>query len=231
MISAPPPPPVFVQHPARASWGRCLVVAERDGKIHLQAEDGEEHAIAITHRAQLVPVSPAPEEIPELLAKIQGKRSAAAARLAKEKKAAKAKTPKPPTRTFEQQVERFRAEQPAGFTGGAEAAIARAQQLLSADALAAPQAYDGVQALVTESALLHPMEGQIPMRAIPEAHRPAIVAALREALHGTGDYGPRYEALVAAFAAARPEGSQKGPSWPLTSLFAALYHSREHVFV
>jgi hypothetical protein len=231
MISSPPPPPVFVQHPARASWGRCLVVAERDGKIHLQAEDGEEHAIAITHRAQLVPVNPPAEEIPELLAKIQGKRSAAAARLAKEKKAAKAKVPKPPTRTFEQQVERWKGEHPAGFSGGAETAIARAKQLLSAEALAGAQAFDGVQAVVTESGLLHPMEGQIPLRAIPEAHRPAIVAALREALHGAGDYGPRYEALVAAFSAARPEGSQKGPSWPLTSIFAALYHPREHVFI
>ncbi len=76
------------------------------------------------------------------------------------------------------------------------------------------------------------MEGQIPLRAVPSEHHASIAAALRELLHGSGDYAPRFEAFVAAFGAARPEGStQKGPSWPLMTLLPALYAPSEHTFV
>ncbi len=48
VITSPPPPPIFVEHPARPTWGRCLIVAERDGKVQLQCQDGQEHAIALS---------------------------------------------------------------------------------------------------------------------------------------------------------------------------------------
>jgi hypothetical protein len=233
MISSPPPPPVFVQHPARPTWGHCIVVAERDGKIHLQCEDGEEHAIAITHRGQLVSVQPTPEECDALVAQIQGKRSASVARAARaaKLKAQKPKVPRAPKLSFEEQVQRFAKLSPGGFVSAQDPGLAKARELLSAEALAGPQGFDQIQAVIAATALLHPMEGQIPLRAIPEAHRAPIATALKELLHGSGDYGPRFEAWVAAFAASRPEGATKGPSWPLTTLVPALYGSAEHVFV
>lgn len=228
MISSPPPPPVFVEHPARPTWGRCLVVAERDGKVHLQCQDGQEHAVALTHKHQLVPVTPAPEELEPLLAQLQGHRTARAAGAAKKKPRPSA--PKAPRVTFEQQLERFVAH--GGFTGAQEPALAAARTALAAHALAGADAFAGVQALVASIAFLHPMEGQIPLRQIPTEHHGPIVAALRELLHGAGDYAPRFDAYVAAFAAARPEGgAQKGPSWPLMTLLPALYAPTEHGFV
>jgi hypothetical protein len=230
MITSPPPPPVFVEHPARPTWGRCLIVAERDGKVHLQCQDGQEHAVALTHKHQLVTVTPAPEELDTLLAQLQGHRNARAATAAKKK--SKPSAPKGPRLTFEQQLERFTASHPGGFTAVQEPAIAEAHARLSREALSGPDAFGSVQALVAATTMLHPMEGQIPLRAVPAEHHAAIATALRELLHGSGDYAPRFEAFVAAFGAARPEGSaQKGPSWPLMTLLPALHAPKEHVFV
>jgi hypothetical protein len=233
MISSPPPPPVFVQHPARPTWGHCIVVAERDGKIHLACEDGEEHAIAISHRAQLVSVNPSPEERDLLVAQIQGKRSAAAARAARAAKLAaqKPKAPRAPKLTFDEQVAKWQALSPTGFVAPKDAGIERAQALFTADALSGAQGYEQIIAVVGATTLLHPMEGQIPVRAVPEAHRASIASALKELLFGAGDYGPRFDAWVAAWNAAKPEGAAKGPSWPLTTLLPALFAPAEHVFV
>jgi hypothetical protein len=233
MITSPPPPPVFVQHPSRPAWGHCIIVAERDGKIHLACEDGEEHAIAISHRAQLVSVTPSPEERDALVAQIQGKRTAAQARAARaaKLKAQKPKAPRAPKLTFDEQVTRFQQLSPGGFVAARDPGMESARALLSAEALAGPDGFANLTTVVGATTLLHPMEGQIPLRAIPEAHRAPIAAALRELLHGAGDYGPRFDAWVAAFNAARPEGATKGPSWPLTTLVPALYSPSEHVFV
>jgi hypothetical protein len=231
VITSPPPPPVFVEHPARPTWGRCLIVAERDGKVKLQCQDGQEHAIALTHKHQLVTVTPSPDEIDTLLAQIQGHRNARAAHAAK-KKSSRPAVPKAPRLNFEQQLERWTTLQPSAFTGAQDAAIAEAQTRLSQGALSGADAFTGVQALVAATTLLHPMEGQIPLRAVPAEHHASIAAALRELLHGSGDYAPRFEAFVAAFGAARAEGStQKGPSWPLMTLLPALYAPSEHAFV
>jgi hypothetical protein len=227
VITSPPPPPVFVEHPARPTWGRCLIVAERDGKVQLQCQDGQEHAIALSHKHQLVTVSPPPDEIETLLAQIQGHRNARAASAAK-KKSARPAAPKAPRLTFEQQLERWSG----AYTGTQDPAISEAKTRLSSDSLSGADAFAGVQALVAATSLLHPMEGQIPLRAVPAEHHVSIVAALRELLYGSGDYAPRFEAFVAAFGAARPEGStQKGPSWPLMTLLPALYAPNEHAFV
>jgi hypothetical protein len=233
MITSPPPPPVFVQHPARPTWGHCIIVAERDGKIHLACEDGEEHAIAISHRAQLVPVTPTPEERDALVAQIQGKRSAAQARAARaaKLKSQKPKVPRAPKLSFDEQVQRFQQLSPSGFVAARDPGIDSARALLGADVLAGPDGFANLATVVGATTLLHPMEGQIPLRAIPEVHRGPIAAALRELLHGAGDYGPRFDAWVAAFGAARAEGATKGPSWPLTTLVPALYCPAEHVFV
>jgi len=206
-----------------------MIVAERDGKIHLQCEDGEEHAIAITHRSQLVSVTPPADELPLLVAAIQGRRSASAARAlrAAKKAAAKPKVPKGPRLTFEQQVERYTT----GFAGPQDPALEKARMLLSADALGSAQGFENMQTLVGSTTLLHPMEGQIPLRAIPESHRAPIAHALRDVLHGNGDYAPRFEAYVATFSAAKAEGAAKGPSWPLTTLLPALYAPAEHAFI
>ncbi len=233
MFTSTPAPPAFVQHPARPTWGHCIIVGEHDGKIHLQCEDGEEHAIAATHRQHLVSVTPPPEQVETLVAQIQGRRSVAAAKAAREAKlrAQKPRAPKAPRLSFDQQLERFAAASPGGFTQPRDPAIEQAASLLGKDALTGDAGFANVQALVAATALLHPMEGQIPLRAIGEAHRAPIVAALRELLHGAGDYGPRFDAWVAAIAAARTDPAQKGPSWPLTTLLPALFAPGEHVFV
>jgi hypothetical protein len=225
MFSNPPRPPVFVHHSARPSWGRCLIAAEHDGKIYLQAEDGLEHVIAATHRAQLVVVTPDADEFAALMARIQGRRIATGT------KSNKPKRPPPQRPSFDEQLQRFSAISPGGFTAPDSPAIARAQSALNAQSLSDPRAFSSIQILVAEAGLLHPMEGQIPLRSIPDAHRENLVGALRELLHGSEEYGARFDRWIAVFTAAKEGGSAKGPSWPLTTLLSALYAPKEHVLV
>src|SRR5204863_5710320 len=97
--------------------------------------------------------------------------------------------------------------------------------------LTAETGYDRAAALLADTRLIHPMEGSIAIKAMPVEHRAAFSAALREQLHGTGDYAARFDALVAAVKIAKPDGEIKRPSWPFVTIFAGLYAPEEHVFV
>lgn len=230
--------PTLFQHPARPAWGRCIIVAERDAKVFLHCEDGEEHALAATHKGTLAQVQVSVEEATAVAASITEQRATNAARAAR-RSSKKPSAPKAPRMTFDAQLERFLAKFPGGFAGeafaaqraGKDAAIARAQAQLTPEFFSTPDAFRNLATLLSESGLVHPMEVAVPFKGIVEADQPTFLSTLSALIHGSGDYAPRFDAFVAAVKIAQADGSAKRPSWPFTSVFPALARPTEHAFI
>ncbi len=212
--------------------------------MFLLGEDGEEHVLAQSHRGSLQVLTLAADEAGVVAKEIENRRAAALGKRVSRGKPRKI-APKAPRLTFEQQVERFNELFPGGFAGEAyvaaergapgstgtrQAALDVAKTLLASSSLTAETGYDRAAALLADTKLIHPMEGSIAIKAMPAEHRAGFSAALREQLHGTGDYAERFDALVAAVKIAKGE-ELKRPSWPFVTLFQGLYAPTEHVFV
>src|SRR5262249_10962234 len=73
--------------------------------------------------------------------------------------------------------------------------------------------------------------GAIGLKAMRDAARPVFTEALRDLLHGTSNYGERFDRFVAAVQLADKEGKLKRPGWPLVTLLPALLHPAEQIFV
>ena len=234
----------LVTHPAFPAWGRCLVAAERDGKLFLLGEDGEEHVLAQSFGSKLTAITLAAAEAGEVAVAIQNRRAVALGKRVPRGKPRKV-APKAPRLTFEQQVERFNSLFPGGFQGEAfavergnattaasrEGAIELAKTALSKDALTDEAGYDRAAAVLTDSKLIQPMEGSIAIKSMPAEHRMGFAAALRNLLHGSGDFEGRFDALVSAVKLVKPDGEAKRPSWPFVTLFGGVHAPKEHVFV
>lgn len=248
--SVPEPDSKFYRHPAKPEWGRGVLIAERDGKLILQWEDGAEHAVATAFRDRLEVFALPKAEALEVSDRVRGHRSRRIK--AQERDKAKAirmkKSPPPPRATFDEQLRRFAGSYPGGFTdseyvvtergpqtGGIavsrDAAMARAREVLSDAALAADGAFEAVQTFLAETKLLHPVEGAVRFRSLAPEHRADLIAALRAVLHGTGDYAPRFDAYVTAFKFTDAGGEIVRPTWPLTTVFQALLDPVAHVLV
>ena len=232
------------EHPARPTWGRCVLVAERDGKVFLHCEDGAEHIVAITHKGALSAVTIDPAQAAQISDSILGRRASQAAKARpRGKKKPSMSAPRP---NFDQQMERFLGAYPGGFVddkfvaeergvagseGAWDTAIDRAAGVLSTAGLKSADAFLNLQALLTETAIVHPMEGPLPLRQINDADRPAFIEALATLLHGSGDAVARFDAFVATVKSSGPDGAVKRPSWPLTTLFSALAAPKEHAYI
>lgn len=239
------------QHPGRPEWGRGLLVAERDKLLVIHWEDGKEHLVAATHRDRLSPVElPAAEQgaVVEKIREMQARSTAPVARARKSSRPARAA---PPPMSFATQLQGFLNLYPEGFEGARyiaeergtdggsrpgsrQWAIARAAELLSPARFDEPAGlFDQVVAFLRPPLdLVHPMEGAIPLKGMKdEAVRAGFLAALRELLHGEGDYGPRFERFVASIQLAAKDGKVKRPGWPLVTLLPALHRPAERLFV
>lgn len=241
------PVTTFFEHPMRPTWGRCLLVSERDGKLFLFGEDGAEHVIAVTHRSALQQLALDENQAAELRAAIEGKREESTTKRKKpgERKAAPIKA----RISFDEQLRRFEEAYPGGFSGerfsttergpngpdgpkgDRQAALELAARLLGADSLTAESGYAAATELIKATNLLHPMEGQIPFKSLTPEAQTAFATALRELLHGAGEYGPRFDAYVASIAMTERDGKAKRPSWPLATYLPALFAPTEQVFV
>lgn len=247
--SAPEPDSKFYRHPAKPEWGRGVLIAERDGKLILQWEDGAEHAVAIAFRDRLEVFELPDDEAQEVSDRVRGHRSRRikAAERDKARAIRLKKSPPPPRATFDEQLRRFAIAYPGGFTdpkyvatergtGGdvassRDAATAKARDVLGAGAFGADGAYDAIQAFLAETKLLHPVEGAVRFRSLAAEHRPALLDALKGVLHGDGDYAARFDAYVAAYKFVDAQGAAVRPTWPLTTIFQALLAPADHALV
>lgn len=195
-----------------------------------------------------------PEEVDALAARAAGRKPRAAASSANKKKKPASKAVKAGAfASLAEQVklfetlfvggflgERFTKEErgtpgTSGEEGYKEAGIALARELLSAQAFASQTTetlFDSAQKVLAQTNIAHPIfEGNIPFKSIPEADRPAAVAALKELLHGTGDYGERVSRFAAALNLRDKQGAPRKVAWPLATVFGALFDPAKNTAV
>jgi hypothetical protein len=227
----------------------------------LVVEDGPHHWVLVFERGgrkkfiktkakSLTPVSLNAAELGTLRAAVLGKHAASAGGNPKKKGAPK----KTPARfaTFVEQVaffdklfiggfegERFVTEErghpeATGKAGYKSAAIAMARKELSPGEFsnASPDAlFERAKRLLGATNIVFPIEGAIPFGSIAEPDRPAMLEALKHLLHGDGEYGRRLEQFVRAVNLKDKTGKSKRVTWPLATIFGALYSPEQHTCV
>jgi len=238
---ANPPASSFYRHPA---WGVGIVVEENEGKRTLDFEDGVRRIVAVSF-GKLELVTPAPEQAAQLETMSKGIQRAADA---KPKSKRPDRPPPAPKMTFDQQIGRFEMLFVGSFGGEAyqreergladgtgkkphkDTAIELAHQELSKEKL--EQALSNgdftsvlasLKNALTSMSLLHPIE-LIRLTKMEAENLPSYVGALRDLLHGTGDFGPRFDALVTNL-------HVKDPTWTMATIVSAMFTPGEHVFV
>jgi hypothetical protein len=227
--------PTIYQHASQPAWGRGLLVAEREQKRFFFFEDGKERKFTRDYWSKLETVALPPEEAVAVAAKIRGLQEPPP-----RVKGQKVYKPIEAPMTFDEQLKRFETAFPGGFEGEkfvAEerglpestakdafkaSAIARAKEKLGAESTFA----DVKDVLKASRTLLFPAGESIPLGNMAEAQQPAFVEALHNLLHGEGEYVERFDKLVESI-----KLEAKKPTWPMATLFAALFAPESHVFV
>ncbi len=240
---------------AALDWGHGIEVAEQGKSSVLFFDKAGEKKFVVAKALEtntLKTVSLPPEEVEALAARAAGRKLKAAPSGAK--KRATTRTPRAGVfSSLAEQVklfetlfvggfigERFNKEErgipgATGVEGYKEAGIAMAQELLSAKAFASEtnkKLFENAQRVLAQTNIAHPIfEGNVPFKSIPEADRPAAVAELKELLHGTGDYGERLGRFAAALNLREKNGAPKKATWPLVTVFGALFDPAKHTAV
>lgn len=236
------------------------VVGENEGKVIVAFEDGGVRTFKSDLLSKgLTPVELPPAEARGLSEKLSGRKRKAPATLAERKKlsekaakATAARAAKANFQTFEQELAAFDGLFPGGFQdpsfisdergvpgstgkdGLKEAGIALVQAELSAERFqsASPEElFQSAQNAIQLSNIAFPIEGAIAFKSITEADRPAMLEALKDLLHGTGDYGQRFDRYAQSLKISDKSGKAKTATWPLVTLLPALHAPAEHVAV
>jgi hypothetical protein len=244
--------PEIYRHPARPEWGNGILIGERENKLILHWEDGLEHAVASAFRDRLEIVEMSAEDTDRINEAVTSQRNQAlkAAERAKLRVARKPRAPRPPKLSFAEQLTKFQAAYPGGFTdsaylasergitdgatvaGSRQAAIELAAATLGPDAFGDAEAvYQAALTLIGATTLVFPIEGVIPFRGMQAEHRPGFAAALRDLLHGDGPMATRLDSYVAALQLTDSKGEAKRPTWPLVTILPALYAPATCAFV
>ena len=234
----------------QADWGMGLVMEEGPDFWVLYFENGGRRKFIKSKTKGLVPVTLPMSELNALKAKSQGRQGKAAMSRAKPKPKS-ASTPKkvlPKFATFAQQLAFFEKLFPGGFLGDAfvngergadgakgklamkTGAMALAQEELSAarfDSATTEELFDSATRLLKATTIVFPIEGSIPFGGMKAEHRADAMAGLKQLLHTTGDYGARLERFVHSIDLKDKKGNEKTVSWPLATVFAALYSPKD----
>lgn len=245
--------PTIYRHPARPEWGHGILVEERDAKLILHWEDGQEHVVASAFRDKLQPAELPDADATRIDETVRGMRAKKIKTDEKARNRAKVK-PRPgkvqARLTFDEQVARFTGKFPEGFVGGAfdesergvkagapidgqrQAAIDRAKTDLAAGALGDPDAaFETALALLGATTLVFPIEGVIPFRTMRAEHRAGFATTLRDLLHGEGAHADRFDRFVAALLIEDGKQVTKRPTWPLATILPALHDPAKHAFI
>jgi len=252
MTTKPAASPRIFKDATKPEWGVAVLLEQREGKMVLGFEDGSRRTFKLGQAPNMVELSDTPEaERRALDARV---RKVAVAKPVKKAGAKRgvAKRASSAHSTFEAQVAWFEGKFPGGFLAEPftkderglleakgkksykEGAIKLAQEQLSPEKFAAgdsAQLFASALKVLQATNIVFPQEGSIPFAAIPEEKRPALLEALRNLLHGEGEYGARLEQFVAAVNMVDKEGKAREVTWPLATLFGALYAPEQHVCV
>ncbi len=235
--SAKPRPPRVYRHVAKHEWGYAILLEEQPEKRTFRFEDGTERSFPPRFFDKMVPAELPPEEAGSVADRAtRGLPSSAKA--ARKRKEPKAKVPKKPSITFEEQLAKFRSHHGLGFddvtypTGAKNRAIRRARRELTPEAFGKKvEDADFVAAHAAALALVDSFRSSVPksdrerLRDLPDAQKPAFAKALAALLFAEGPYPTRFDAFVRALHAAGIV------SWPLATIFSALKEPGYHVLV
>lgn len=242
-------------HQTQPTWGVGLVVQDLPLHWVLFFEHAGEKKFVKAKATVLEPVKLEPDALAALQARATGRKPKAApkpsANLRPKARVAVKKTSAPRFATFAAQVALFEKLFAGGFTGEAftneergviaegkdgykEAAIALAQKELSAAAFASAtpdELFKSAQRVLAATNIVFPIEGPIPFRQLEGEDRAKAMAALKDLLHGTGDYAERVERFGGALNLKDSKGAGKKVTWPLATVFGALFDPKQHTCV
>jgi hypothetical protein len=227
-------------------WGLGLVVEDQPGNWVLMFEHAGRRKFIKEKAKTLVTVTLAPEAMEALHAKLHGRHAARAG--------AKPKSKKPSKNvarfiTFDDQMKLFEKMFPGGFEGESfsngeregkpkggskTAGIALAQAELSPERFAngtADEMFSVAKKVLSATNMVFPIEGSIPFNSLAEEDRPAAMAGLKELLHGDGEYAARLEQFASSMHLKDKSGKAKKITWPLATIFGALYYPDEQICV
>lgn len=137
--------------------------------------------------------------------------------------------------TFKDQLTAFEKLFEGGFAGEAfvkaerdskQKAIELAQSTLSAEAFAkesVDELFKRAQAVLSATNIVFPIEGLIPFKKLEGDDRAKAISGLRELLHGPATLGDRVERFAMSLQLKDKEGKLKKVTWPLVTVFAALF--------
>lgn len=243
---------IVYQHVDHPEWGRGIVIAPESGRadrLDITFEKGGRRTILKSYSAKLAPVVMPTDEAKALGDKLASRRAPSSRAGAKKSKGAVAVSVFP---SFEAQLQHFEEAFPGGLRGdkferderGAPDAKRRktdkgpavedAAAWLGEESFASHDEawiFEHASTLLRTTSFVHPLEGANSLGGMKPEYRSEFVQALRELLHGTDDEADRFERWVAAIRLEDANGNPKRPSWPLTTVFAALVHPSTHVCV
>lgn len=251
-----PSSPVTFKHELQPDWGAGLVVQDLGKHWVVFFEKAGEKKFVKDKAAVLVPVQLEPAALAALQAKATGRKAKAAPRpSAAHRPAAKVRPKKvaaPRFATFAEQLALFEKLFVGGFQGelyvkeergvagatGAEgykeAGVALAKQALSAEAFASrspDELFAAAQQVLSATNIVFPIEGPIPFRQLQGEDREKAMAALKDLLHGEGEYADRVERFAASVNLKDAKGAGKKVTWPLATVFGGLFAPTEHTCV
>jgi|SRR5476649_59114 hypothetical protein len=229
-------------------WGLGLVVEDQPGNWVLVFEHAGRKKFIKEKAKTLVTVNLPPEALEQLKAKLHGRHAA---------RTGKPKSKKPTKNVatfiiFDDQLKSFERIFPGGFEadsfvngergapgatgklGYKTAGISLAQAELSPERFesATPaEMFDAAKRVLGSTNMVFPIEGVIPFNSLAEEDRPSAMAGLKLLLHGDGDYAARLEQFAASMHLKDKAGKAKKVTWPLATVFGALYYPTEQICV
>jgi hypothetical protein len=245
-----PPSAAVYKNRTCPEWGLGLVIEDAANSWVLVFEHGGRKKFIKSKATTLVAVNLSKEELERLQAKVHGKQAVA--------RGTKPKVGRGPTKstarfaTFDDQLRFFEQLFVGGFEGerfvneerGAPgvmgkagyktAAIARAQAELSPasfERASVADLFESAKRVLGATNIVFPIEGPIPFGALAREDRPAAIMGLKQLLHGESDYPMRLEQFAGSVNLRDKSGKGKKVTWPMATLFAALYFPTEHTCV
>lgn len=216
-------------HRTRQDWGVSVLSGVRDGKRRYLFEGGEERTMAAEHHHLMQRVQRPDRSQHATCARLM-------ALLAKRADSGALVIP-PATKALLEQLEKFRAEYPAGFSGDAwqgdeQSVIARRAREVAAQAPALVKltkskrlegVWSQVVALVRESGLI---SDELPNTTSSE-QQTTLGEAVRDLLHGPELYDRRFDRFLMRYESV----FHQAPSWQAGTALAALISPIHHVWV
>jgi hypothetical protein len=232
-------------------WGLGLVLEDRPDRWVLVFEHGGRKMFMKAGAKALVPVALDAEALGALHAKVHRRHGARGG--ARPPGRARPTTKKVVARhhTFTEQLAYFEAHFPGGFdnavfreevraagpkpkAGYKAAAMALAREELTSERFksATPEElFESARRVIKSTSIVFPIEGASPFGALAEQDRAPVVLGLEQLLHGQGDFGLRVERFAASVHLKGRDGAAKRATWPLATVFAALYFPGDQVCV